>query len=117
MDKHTIRNKVDGSVDVSASVNTYAAALSKWVSENEIPSEDIKNALDSVFATVPVGSTIPKAALIAYATTALNPSPGKMTAFQSRIEAFLRGSPDYFSVMGKGGGIRKVTPEAEATGT
>ena len=46
MDKYMVRS-TDGSVDVAASANAYATALTKWAAENEVPAADIEAAVES----------------------------------------------------------------------
>lgn len=108
MDKYTVRFSKDGSVDVNASVNAYASVLTKWIDENEIPVADVEAAVDSVFDEQGSDKPLPKTALIAYATTALKPAHSKITSAQTRIEAFLRGSPRFYAIKGKNGGYRRI---------
>ncbi len=113
MDKHTVRKSEDGSVDIAASVNAYAATLSKWVDENEIPVAVLEAAVDSVFDDQKSNDPLPKTALIAYATGALSPDHSKLASVQTRIEAFLKGSSRFYPIKGKNGGIKRICRKGE----
>lgn len=114
MDKHTVRNRVDGSVDIPASAQLYASNLSKWVDENEIPVADIEAAVDSVFNDAKdTSQPIPKTALIGYATMILAPNHTNLAAVQSRIDGFLKFSARFFPIKGKGGGIKRICKAGE----
>ncbi len=114
MDKYTVRNRVDGSVDIAASANNYAVALAKWVDEYEIPITDIIAAVDSVFDNAKDSKLpIPKVALIGYATMVLAPTHKNLAAVQARIDGFLKFSDRFFPIKGKGGGIQRICKVGE----
>lgn len=114
MDKYVVRNRVDGSVDVAASAQSYAVALAKWVEENEIPIADVEAAVDSVFDKAKDGKMpIPKIALIGYATMELSPNHKNLAAVQTRIDNFLKFSARFFPIKGKGGGIQRICKAGE----
>jgi hypothetical protein len=58
MDKYTVRSSVDGSVDVNATLAAYGNALTKWVAENEMSTDSIRDAVDAAFDSQPAGERI-----------------------------------------------------------
>lgn len=118
MDKFTVRNSVDGSIDLNASTANYRNALAKFMAENEISTETIQNAVDAVFnehpsvdAKTPMRITIP--VLVSYVMGKIDHKPAQYAAIEARVKAFLKGSPRFDSSKGKGGGVSRVSLVAE----
>ena len=107
MDKYTVRDS-DGSVNVSASANAYAKALSEWVSTNETPVSDIADAVNAVLdqhgkLTMPMLQT--------YTATQLGASPTQFTAVGNRARAWVRSQAEagvLVIVKGKNGGVSRA---------
>lgn len=112
MDKFTKRGS-DGSVDVSASTNEYAKALSEWVAENEIPSDTIESAVEAVFDRFP-GARLPMPALLSAAVTELEATPDQHKTLTSRCHAYVTGQSAGNTGRidigkGKGGGVLRLS--------
>ncbi len=88
MDKFTMRG-ADGSVDVAASANAYAKALTEWATQNETPSETIETAVESVFDSFDGRIAMP--ALIGLALQELGATPEQHKALTNRVRAYVRG--------------------------
>lgn len=117
MDNHTVRNVI-GEVDQKASLASYANSLAKWCSENEVSTEQVRDAIDKVFdehtdpnATEPLRLTIP--VLEGYAMAHFKVSPQKFSAVKDRIKAFVKGSARFDSSKGKGGGVARLALEGQ----
>jgi uncharacterized membrane protein YgaE (UPF0421/DUF939 family) len=83
MDQHTIRND-KGEIDIAASTNAYAKALSLWVSENE----KIEKAVFSVMEKY-AGKKLLKQMLINLAVQEVNPDPDQYTNLSKRAQEFI----------------------------
>lgn len=88
MDKHVVRG-VDGAVDVVKSAEAYATALSKWVAENEVASETIETAVETVFDAHP--TRMPMPALVGFTLAELGASPEQYKTLGDRVTAYVRG--------------------------
>lgn len=113
MDKYTVRSVVDGSVDVNASLAAYGNALTKWVSENEVTTESVRDTVDAVFDGQPEGTRLTIPVLVSYVMSVLNPSPAQFSAVEDRIRGFLKGQERFHSSKGKGGGVLRRAREGE----
>jgi hypothetical protein len=112
MDKYTKRT-TDGSVDIDASSEAYAAALTEWVVTNEIPSEKIETAVNAVLEASPSGR-VPMPALLSLASQEMNATPETFTVLSDRIHAYVQGQAKaglLFVTKGKGGGCSRTAPE------
>lgn len=110
MDKFTQRG-ADGSVDIAASANAYAAALTKWAAENEIPSEEISEAVNAVLDRHT--GRIPMPALLSLSAQELNATPETFKVLSDRVHAYVTGQTKagkLFVVKGKGGGVSRLAP-------
>jgi hypothetical protein len=88
MDKYSVLG-VDGTVDVAASANAYAKALTAWKAENEVPSETIEAAVEAVFDRNP--GRLPMPVLLSFATQELGATPETFRALHDRIHAYVVG--------------------------
>ncbi len=107
MDKYTVRG-TDGSVDVAASANAYALALTKFVAENEIPATDIETAVEAVFDQ---HAKLPMPALLSAAVNELGATPAQFKALTERCAAYVRGQATLGRLViskGKGGGVSRL---------
>lgn len=107
MDKYTVRNS-SGEVDVAASANNYANALTSWKSENEIPVADIEAAVEAVFNKHP---KLPMPALLSAAVNELSDAPEAFKALTERVGAYVRGQATLGRLeisKGKGGGVSRL---------
>lgn len=110
MDKHLVRGS-DGSVDVAASANAYAKALTEWCAKNELPSEDIADAVNAVLDSRT--GTIPMPALLGMATQSMGATPANFKVLSDRIHAYVTGQSKaglLFISKGKGGGVSREKP-------
>lgn len=111
MDKYTKRG-MDGSVDVTASAQAYAAALTKWVAENEIASETIETAVEAVFDRFS-GSKLPMPALLSLTVAELGGTPDQHKTLTNRVHAYVKGQCNENQgrleiSKGKGGGVQRL---------
>jgi hypothetical protein len=114
MDKHT-RRGTDGSIDVQASAQAYAKALTDWAAENEIPAEQIESAVNAVLDTHTAGR-IPMPALLSLASQELGATPQTFKVLTDRVHAYVTGQVEakrLFVVKGKGGGVTREAPVAK----
>lgn len=110
MDKFTKRG-TDGSVDVQASAQEYARALTEWCAENEIPSEQIAQAVTAVLDRHP--GRIPMPALLATAAQEMGATPETFKVLCDRVHAYVSGqakAEKLFVIKGKGGGVTRERP-------
>lgn len=111
MDKFTKRG-TDGSVDVQASAQAYAKALTEWCAENEIPADQIAGAVNAVLDRHP-GQNIPMPALLSEASQILGATPQTFKVLSDRVHAFVTGqskAEQLFVTKGKGGGVSRERP-------
>ncbi len=110
MDKFTQRG-ADGSVDVAASANAYAKALTEWSAQNEIPSDTIETAVEAVFDRFDGRIAMP--ALVGLSLQELQATPDQHKALDKRVRAYLKGqaadNTGRLDVMkGVGGGVLRL---------
>ena len=111
MDKYTQRG-TDGSIDVAASANAYAKALTEWSALNEIPAEQITEAVNSVLDLHP--GRIPMPALLSITVQQLGATPENFKVLSDRVHAYVTGQTKaglLFVIKGKGGGVSRSAPE------
>jgi hypothetical protein len=89
MDKFT-KTGADGSVDVAASANAYAKALTEWKAQNEIPTDRIEAAVEAVFDRFP-GVRLSMPSLLHEAVTELKGSPAQHKALSARVQSYVTG--------------------------
>lgn len=111
MDKFTKRG-MDGSVDVVASAQAYASALTKWAAENEIAGEKIENAVEAVFDQFP-GQTLPMPALLNLSVAKIGGTPEQHKTLTNRVHAYVSGQCNKNTgrlevSKGKGGGVLRL---------
>jgi len=114
MDKYTQRND-RGEVDVAASANAYAAALTKWVSEHELPSEEIATAISDILKEHGKPMTMP--ALTSRVANQLGSDPATFAGIAKRVQKFVQAqakSGNLFISPGLGGGV-SLTPRVKKT--
>lgn len=116
MDKFTVRG-TDGSVDVAASADAYAAALTDWVTKNEIPTETIELAVEAAFDAFP-GQRLPMPSLLHEAVSRLGSSPASHKTLTDRVHAYVKGQCDENRgrldiQKGKGGGVQRLARPGE----
>jgi len=108
----------DGSVDIAASANAYAKALTEWVAQNEIPSEQIETAVEAVFD----GSTSERISMPYLCNTAAGRLAQDSASFGTlvkRVHAYVTGqcaeNTGRLDVQkGKGGGVQRLARPGEA---
>ena len=111
MDKYTVRDNA-GSVDVSASANAYAKALTEWASSNEIPAGQIATAVNAVLAGR-AGKNTPMPSLCSLAAHELDATAETFKGISERVHAYVRGqvvAGNLFVQKGAGGGVSNVAP-------
>ena len=117
MDKFTKRGS-DGSVDVSASAKAYAEALTKWCAENEVASDTIENAVETVFDRFP-GARLPMPALLSLSVQELGATPEQHKTLTDRVHAYVIGqcakNTGRIDIgKGKGGGVSRLAKPGQA---
>lgn len=113
MDKHTVRDS-SGAVDVAASANAYATALTKWVGENELATDTIEMAIESVFDRHP--GRLPMPALLGAAVNELNVEPAQHKSVTQRAHDYVSGQAKLGRLevaKGKGGGVSRLARPGE----
>lgn len=118
MDKYTKFNTL-GEVDVAASANAYALALTQWKTDHEIPTERIEQAVETVFDRT--NGRIPMPALVSFAVNELSDDPNAHKSLSTRVHAYLTGqkrteqNPNGRLVVtnGKGGGVQRLARPGE----
>ncbi len=113
MDKFT-RRGTDGSVDVAASANAYAKALTEWAAQNEIPSAEIESAVEAVFDSHE--GRLPMPALLSFAVQELSSDPNQFKTLTERVHAYVKGQSETGRLnigKGKGGGVARVARPGE----
>jgi hypothetical protein len=89
MDKFTVTGS-DGTADVNASAAKYAAALTAWKVDNEIPTETIETAVEAVFDRFP-GVRLSMPSLLHEAVSELSGTPAQYKSLSTRIQAYVTG--------------------------
>lgn len=115
MDKFTKRGS-DGSVDIAASANAYAVALNEWCAENEVPAEQIVEAVNAVLDRH-VGKNIPMPALLSLASQEMGATAETFKVLSDRIHAYVTGQTKaglLFVTKGKGGGVSRTAPQKKS---
>ena len=114
MDKFTVR-KQDGSVDVAASTEAYATALSKWVNTHEVSNEEIDKQLSLVFDDYP--GNVPTNFLVCLAARNLSVNSEAFPALKKRVHSFLKmelaSSTKYALLRGVGGGVTRISKSSD----
>jgi hypothetical protein len=113
MDKHTKFNTL-GEVDVAASTNAYAVALTQWKQTHEIPTERIETAVETVFDRS--NGKIPMPALVNFAVNELSNDPAAFKGLASRVHAYVTGQKVAGRITvtnGKGGGVTRLARPGE----
>ncbi len=115
MDKYTVLGS-DGTADVSLSASAYAKALVEWKAKNEVPSETIENAVETVFDRNPGRIGMP--VLLSFATQELGATPETFRALHDRVHAYVVGQSAKNTGRidigkGKGGGVERLSRPGE----
>ena len=108
MDKYTVFNSL-GEVDVAASANVYARTLTEWKTQNEIPSDQIENAVETVFDRS--NNRLPMPALVSAAVFELSTDANQFKALTKRVHAYIKGQKltgRISVVQGVGGGVTRL---------
>jgi len=111
MDTSFIKRDTNGSVDIAASANAYAAALTEWCATNEIPSEDVAEAVNTVLDRHP--GRIPMPSLLSFSVQELGATPENFKVLSDRVHAYVTGQAKnslLFVTKGKGGGVSREAP-------
>lgn len=114
MDKFTQRG-TDGAVDVAASANAYAKALTEWVAQNEIPADQIAGAVNAVLGRH--SKNIPMPALLSLASQELGADADTFKVISERVHAYVTGQTEaglLFVTKGKGGGVSRTAPQKKS---
>lgn len=104
----------DGTVDVAASANAYALALTKWMATNETPAADIEAAVEAAFDLHEGRQPMP--ALLSAAVNELGAAPAQFKALTERCGAYVRGQAALGRLeitKGKGGGVARLARVGE----
>jgi len=117
MDTKFIKRGSDGSVDIAASANAFAKALTEWVAQNETPSEQIEAAVEAVFDSQDGRVAMP--ALCGMAATRLSGDAASYKTLVQRVHAYVTGQCANNTgrldiAKGKGGGVLRLARPGEA---
>lgn len=113
MDKFTSFD-ANGEADVAASANAYAKALTTWKTQNEIPTEQIETAVETVFDRAT--GVLPMPALVSFAVSEISQDPAQHKALTKRVHAYITGQKlaGRLSVkQGKMGGVTRLARVGE----
>ena len=114
MDKHTKFND-DGSVNVALSTQAHTDALDAWVLENEIPSDRIEQAVDSILTQKDGRVTTPT--LCNLAAFSLGADVNNLKQVSDRVHSYVKAQTKagkLFTVKGIGGGVSRTAPVKKA---
>ncbi len=117
MDKHTQRNE-QGQIDIAASTNNYAKALSVWISENETDQDKIEASVNAVMDRYPNNLFMPM--LINLSVQEISDDPTKFKTLEKRIKAFIKTQRETGKIEVKKGakpGIKRVSEITEPAET
>jgi hypothetical protein len=115
MDKFTQRG-TDGSVDIAASANAYAKALTEWCATHEVPADQIADAVNAVLDQHS-GKNIPMPALLSLACQELGADAANFGVLSERVHAYVQGQTKaglLFTIKGKGGGVSRTAPQKKS---
>jgi hypothetical protein len=115
MDKFTKRG-TDGSIDIAASANAYAKALTEWSAQHEVPAEQIEVAVNTVLDRH-TGKNIPMPALLSLASVEMSATAETFKVLSDRIHAYVTGQTKaglLFVTKGKGGGVSRTAPQKKS---
>lgn len=110
MDKHTVRNTETGNIDIAASANNYAKALSLWISQNEIEQEKISNAVNAVMDRFPEKLLMPM--LVSLSVQEISEDPNQYKPLEKQVRAFIKAQQEAGKIevkKGPGAGIKRIT--------
>jgi len=110
MNKFTIRT--GSTVDIDASVAAYTEALTQWAADNDIPSDQIATAVNTVLDNAD-GERVPMPALLNFAATELGSNYRNHSTLTDRIHDFVSAEVKagrLFTVKGSGGGVSRTAP-------
>jgi hypothetical protein len=113
MDKHTIRNG-QGNIDIAASANEYAKALSLWISENEADQDKI---IEAVNTTLDKFNKLPMDMLITQSVQSISDDPIQFKPLEKRVKAYIKSQVDskiLTSSRGRDAGVKRVPAIVEA---
>lgn len=113
MDKYTVRDS-SGAVDVAASANAYATALSTWCAANEVDSDTIELAVEAAFDAHP--GRLPMPALLSAAVNELGSTPAQFKTLTARVHDYVGGQAKLGRLeigKGKGGGVSRLARPGE----
>lgn len=111
MDKFTKRG-TSGEVDIEASAEAYALALTEWCAKNETPAEEIANAANAVLDKH-AGKRILMPAFLSLAVQELGATLENFAVLTERVHDYVKGqvkAEKLFVVKGKGGGVTRERP-------
>lgn len=116
MDKHTIRDNTTGQIDIAASANNYAKALSLWISQNEIESEKIETAVNAVMDRFPEKLLMPM--LVSLSVQEISEDPNQYKPLEKQVRAYIKAQQEAGKIevkKGPGSGIKRIasTPETQ----
>lgn len=78
----------DGTYDVKLSMEAYGAALTAWKAENEIPTDRIEAAVESVFDRFD-GQRLAMPALLHETVSVLDGTPAQHKALTARVQKYV----------------------------
>jgi len=97
----------DGRVDHEASIDKLADQLNYLDNEYKLESSTIHSAIGDVFARYP-GIRLPLAFIVSESLKILNAQPENYRSLTRKVQTFIRNSPEFITIRGKGGGIIRL---------
>jgi len=107
---------VDGSIHHEATIGAFTGALLKYEAERELEKSTIGAVVHATFDTH-LGKRLNTPFVLNEALRALNAQPENYKVLTEKVQQFIRTSPEFHTVPGKGGGVarrRDLTPEQRA---
>jgi hypothetical protein len=97
----------DGQVDHEASIEKLADQLMYLDNQQKLEASTIYDAIGDVFARYP-GVRLPLAFIVSESLKTLNAQPENYRSLTRKVQAFIRNSPEFITIRGKGGGIIRM---------
>lgn len=98
---------VDGVVDVDASQKKFSEALWEFVDQSEADSVRISDAVNAVFDENR-GQTLQVNSVVTFAFLKMGVKPSEFQAMSDKIKDWIKTSPAFVILRGKGGGVQRI---------
>ena len=100
--------RVDGSLNVEATTEKFQAELLAWEEQTRAERAQIGGLIHAIFDREARGTRCSEAFILSSIQGALNCSQEQFREIKTRVQDFLKSSPEFHSRVGKGGGWGRV---------